>query len=539
MHKYLVPILLSVFIGISIVLHFFRLGQIPPCVNADEAAFGYNAYSILKTGRDEYGAMFPLRLKSFEDYKLPIYTYLSIPIIAVFGLSDFSTRFLNVIIGVSFVPLMYLLVMQLFGKRKIGLLAAFLTAVNPGIFILSRHAHEGVISTFFVLVGFLFLLKYVSKKRLVHFFLTNLFMVFAAYAYQTGRIYLGFFFLVQLIILIFQKIKDKTRLEKYHFFILIAALAISFYPDFRYGVNRVKNLFFLKDSGFHLRLGEYLGEHNVRFFHNKATEAVREVTNRYLFQLSPEFFISNGDKNWRFGFPNLGLFTPVEYFFLFTGLYFLFKNKERYRYLLLALFFITPFNNALTWQDPSLIRSYLIIFPFILIVSYGFWHLFDEIKKKRILLLLFIVTVSLVFLFFLSNNLDLYFFHYPKRAMTIRAWQCGYKELVDYVRINYDDYDRFVITDRHGQPYIFFLYYLEIDPKKYQEQAKISGPDTYGFGQVERFDKFDFKFSFDPAIRKTVYIGYPEAFNDEKINKDRIKKIKVGTEEIFWIYEVN
>ena len=34
----------------------------------DEAALGYNAYSILKTGRDEYGQYFPLIFKSFGDY---------------------------------------------------------------------------------------------------------------------------------------------------------------------------------------------------------------------------------------------------------------------------------------------------------------------------------------------------------------------------------------------------------------------------------------------------------------------------------------
>ena len=124
--------------------------------------------------------------------------------------------------------------------------------------------------------------------------------------------------------------------------------------------------------------------------------------------------------------------------------------------------------------------------------------------------------------------------------MTIRSWQCGYKELVDYVKQNYDKYDKFYITDRHGQPYIFFLYFWPFDPTGYQKQAKISAPDEYGFGQIGKFDKFEFNFKFDPKLRRSVFIGYPEGFNDtsqEVLNK--IKKIKVGTEEIFWIYEVN
>ncbi len=119
----------------------------------------------------------------------------------------------------------------------------------------------------------------------------------------------------------------------------------------------------------------------------------------------------------------------------------------------------------------------------------------------------------------------------------MRAWQCGYKELGDYVKENYNRFNNFYITDRQGQPYIFILYYLSYDPSKYQKQAKISAPDQYGFGQVENFDKFYFKFKFDKDLKKTAFIGYPDQFNDLKIDFSKIKKIKIGSEEIFWIYE--
>src|SRR3989338_9729577 len=109
MNKKTLTALVAFFLLISVFLHFYKINQVPPCVNADEVAFGYNAYSILKTGKDEYGAFLPLRFKSFEDYKLPIYTYLSVPFVALFGLNDLSTRALNIAIGIAFVPLMYLL----------------------------------------------------------------------------------------------------------------------------------------------------------------------------------------------------------------------------------------------------------------------------------------------------------------------------------------------------------------------------------------------------------------------------------------------
>lgn len=530
----ILSLLLSIFV--SIFLHFYKLNQVPPCLNADEAAFGYNAYSILKTGRDEYGKFLPLRFESFKDYKLPLYTYLTIPFVAVFGLNDLSTRALNLLIGLFFIPLIYFLTKELFKNEKISLISAFLTSLSPGIYILSRHAHEGVIGTFFVLFSFFYLLKYLKNPKLSYFIFTNLFLLLNAFSYQTGRIYLLFFFFLQLFFLFSEKLSFRTLLN-IKIFILIFVVIFSLFYDLKYGLNRVNNLLFIKNSGFQLRITEYLAEHPNRLIHNKLVDGVRDVTYRYLNQFSPDFLVINGDSNWRFGFSYLGLFTVIEYLLFFVGLYYLFKNRERFRFILLFLLFITPLNNALTWQDESLIRTYAMIFPLLIIIGYGIYHGYISLKQKNLKIGVAIFLL-IGFAYFKFLTWDLYFNHYPKRAMTIRSWQCGYKELVDYVKQNYNKYDKFYITDRHGQPYIFFLYYWPFDPTDYQKQAKISSPDRYGFGQVGQFDKFEFRFDLKPEFKKTVSIGYPEGFNDAKPEVlDKIKKIIVGGEEIFWIYE--
>ena len=64
---------------IGAFLYFYNLGSIPPGLYLDEAGTGYNAYSILKTGKDEYGHFLPLSIKSFGDWKLPMSVYLTIP----------------------------------------------------------------------------------------------------------------------------------------------------------------------------------------------------------------------------------------------------------------------------------------------------------------------------------------------------------------------------------------------------------------------------------------------------------------------------
>ena len=67
--------LITILIVIAGFLRIYKIATVPPGLNQDETAIGYNAYSILVTGRDEWGEKYPLYFKSFGDYKLPIYIY--------------------------------------------------------------------------------------------------------------------------------------------------------------------------------------------------------------------------------------------------------------------------------------------------------------------------------------------------------------------------------------------------------------------------------------------------------------------------------
>src|SRR3990167_8598168 len=85
-------IFLTIIIGIASVLRLWQLGKVPSSPDWDEVALGYNAYSILQTGRDEYGKFLPIVLRSFDDYKPALYVYLAIPAIKLFGLNVFAVR---------------------------------------------------------------------------------------------------------------------------------------------------------------------------------------------------------------------------------------------------------------------------------------------------------------------------------------------------------------------------------------------------------------------------------------------------------------
>src|SRR3989344_3335383 len=122
-------------------LRFYQLGSNPPSLDWDEASLGYNAYSIIRTGADEYGNAFPLlSIRSFNDYKPPMYVYSLIPSLLLFGKTDFAVRFPSALAGTLTVLVTYFLAKELFRRSLeirnskleiVPLLSAALLAISP------------------------------------------------------------------------------------------------------------------------------------------------------------------------------------------------------------------------------------------------------------------------------------------------------------------------------------------------------------------------------------------------------------------------
>src|SRR3989338_6145695 len=142
--QYLILILI---ILLAAFLRFWQLGENPPSLTWDEAAWGYNAYSLGIDGRDEFGRFLPLNyLESFGDFKPPIYAYLDIIPVKLFGLNEFAVRFPSAFFGVISVLVSYFLTKRIFYNSKssqiYALVTAFLLAISPWHINLSRAAFE-------------------------------------------------------------------------------------------------------------------------------------------------------------------------------------------------------------------------------------------------------------------------------------------------------------------------------------------------------------------------------------------------------------
>src|SRR3989344_5188900 len=101
---------LILIILLAAFLRFYNLSKTPPSLYWDEASLGYNAYSILKTARDEHGQFLPItNFAAFGDYKPPGYIYLTVPSIAIFGVNEFAIRFPSAFFGTLTVLLAFFL----------------------------------------------------------------------------------------------------------------------------------------------------------------------------------------------------------------------------------------------------------------------------------------------------------------------------------------------------------------------------------------------------------------------------------------------
>ncbi|MDP2860140.1 MAG: glycosyltransferase family 39 protein, partial [bacterium] len=177
---------LGAIIVLAIFLRMWTLTENPPHLNWDEVSHGYNAYSILSTGKDEWGKSWPTIFRAYGDFKLPVYIYLTALSEKFFGLSEFAVRFPSAMAGVLTIIALYFFVVKLFDK-KTGLLAAFILTVSPWHILLSRPAIEGNLALCFIVFGAWAII--LSRNKPFFLVLAAAFFGLSLHTYNSARVF--------------------------------------------------------------------------------------------------------------------------------------------------------------------------------------------------------------------------------------------------------------------------------------------------------------------------------------------------------------
>ncbi len=493
--QYLSPLLIVLIIFLAGFLRFNQISTLP-ALNADEAALGYNAYSLLKTGLDEHSNPWPIHFQSFNDYKPGLYVYLAMPFIKYLGLNEFAVRLPGIMAGILSVLLIYLLVRQLnLEKKWLPELSALFLAISPWHIHFSRGGWEVNVATTLILAGVLTFLW--GLKNYKWYFISVIFLVLSLYTYHAARIVAPLLGLA--LILTYQKEFFKNKKIVLASLILGLFLIAPLVKDFLgpAGISRASGVGLFADTGPFWRTNTQRGEHDdssgafAKLLHNKPVNYGLTFLSNYASHFSGDFLFLSGDVIQRNKVPEMGQMYLIDLIFLPIGIFFALKGFKKWRIVLIWLI-VAPIAAALTFQAPHALRDQNMVVPLIILSAYGVLEALSCIRKytSRNMFITFLVLFFALYSWDFSRYLHQYYTHMEKTYDF--SSQYGVRDLVGYVQQNQDKYSQVVVTNRYDQPYILFLFYLKYPPENFQKEHKLTDRDEFGFSTVESFGKYKF-----------------------------------------------
>src|SRR4030043_1146252 len=489
--------LLFIIFLLALLLRVYKVGTFPIGFHIDEAKVAWNAYSILKTGKDDLGKSFSLYYNTFGDYRPTGIFYLTIPSIALFGVSEFAVRFPSAFFGALSVFPLYLFARELMksNKQKVkysitGMTASFLLAVSPWHIETGRATSEVVVSAFFVILSLYLLIRSIRNKSYVILFFSLVSLLISTLLYHSIRFLAPIYIFITLLYL---KESLKNPVAKR---IGIAAFAFSLILTILFGLipggrGRFSQVSIVNDVDTKYELSYMTEEENgplksplLKLFHNAPSVYARRILNEYSNYFSGGFLVGFSARPYRYITPGMGLLTLADAILFVLGLISIFKYKKGS--LPLALLLVSPIPAALTTDDsPNLHRALFMILFIVIIEAYGFILILkNKVYRKTILGIIAVLWIS-NFIFFLH----MYFVHSKiHRPLNLNVnmdassfRNIGAKELAYKLDKLIGTYEKIVVTNFPDDPYPWYAFFTGHDPEEFNRYAekRILGPWTY------------------------------------------------------------
>lgn len=508
MKKHAQYLLLFFIIILASILRLWQFGEVPVSPDWDEAALGYNAYSILQTGRDEYGEFLPIILRSFDDYKPALYAYFIIPLIKLFGLTVFAVRFPSAIFGILTVLATFFLLKELFKKNNIALLASFLLAVSPWHIQFSRIAFEANVGLAFNVFSALFFLW--SLKKPWFLVLSAVTMAINLYVYQSEKVFTPLLLLA--LVVVFRK-ELLLVPRKYIMISITLGLFISL-PILHYTLTNKEALSRAQDVSIIANAIPILEGNVQRLVRDRENHDYMGLVldNRRIIYLKNAIsgYLSHFDFNWvfikgdiaRHQAPNMGLLYLWELPFLLIGIHqLLFRAfPKKTKIFLISWLLIVPVPASVTSDVPHAVRTLNFLPTFQIFTAIGLLTVIMAISNIRYQILriqiryLMFVMCFIFFVFNFSYYINQYFVQ--QNYFHAKYWQYGYENIVNYLVSVHNNYNKIIVSNKQplDQAYIFFLFYSKYDPAKYLAEGGTKSGVLEENGN--KFLNFEFR-SFD------------------------------------------
>jgi 4-amino-4-deoxy-L-arabinose transferase-like glycosyltransferase len=452
----------TLLLAITCVLHFWRIGSVPPGFTGDECSIAYNAYCIVRTGADESGNKFPLYFRSVS-YQDPVMIYCSVPLVALFGLHEWVARLPSAVFYILASVAFGFLVQEHWRNKWLSLFGGLLFSLIPWGFPISRTVGPGQTALLFGLTaGWLFSLRAVRKRSFHCAVAAGAAFALAMYAYNAGRL------MCPLLLVCFgvafgRLLRSRWKVTA----VFLTAYLTSLLPMIVH-VVRAPGVFTNRFE-------------EVSLFgnHPSWTGALFEIVTRYLDYFNPRFLFLTGDFQVRhhtgFGGELFWFTMPL----ILVGLYCLvrsFRTQPYYRFLALALL-VYPAAASLTVDRMHSMRCVNGLIPWLLLAMLGARWLWDKRGTWRKLLLLMLCAGSVELALYLRN-----YFGPGYQSSCRSVFQSELADALKYCFHHLDDDQVLYISDSTFSPYgsivnaelkpflyAYVLFYGKIDPRKYQQ----------------------------------------------------------------------
>lgn len=490
------------------ILRIYHLNSNPPSISWDEAAVGYNGWSVWTSGHDEWGNLLPTTFKSFGDYKHPIHVYITGLSTVLFGVNPFGVRFPAALLGVLNVYVVYLLAKEFFGKEKIALLAAFLLSISPFNIQFSRFNHELNFATFFFMLGlYLFYLALHKKPKLLPY--SSLAFGLSLLSYHSAKVVVPPIVLLLYVLNFTDLKKHAIPLKKALLALSAFVILIALNPNLL-GLARVGQTGFSK---------EQIEETSVyKRTQNHLLGRVQITTNQYYSHFQPRFLFLTGDRNPRHSSQVTGTIYKTEVVFLGIGLIALLVglfNRERKKSLvLLSWFLLAPLPSAAVLEAPHAARAMFLTGILSLTIAYGLSQTVTVLKPKLVGTL-----VAFLFVFLTTFEFTKYYGNYLSEYSKEYAieWQYGMEQIVNFAQDN-PQYKKIYITKERSQPYIFFLYGLKYPQEKLLTNVKYDSTISKSYNTIQSFDNGRYNFGSWNIVNSqptdgTLYVLTPAEYD--------------------------
>jgi 4-amino-4-deoxy-L-arabinose transferase-like glycosyltransferase len=550
MGKFILPLVL--FIGF--VFRVLWIDKYPVGFTPDEASFGYDAYSILKTGGDQWGHTFPMILESFGDYKSPLYSYLSIPSVTILGLTKFAVRLPNAVLGTLAIYLVYLLTFELrtllpkkteIRNSKLEVFSAFLLAISPWHIMMSRGAFEANLTTFFIPLG-MYLLFHGLRTR------SNLHFIFAFASFGLNLLtYHSAKFVTPLVLSTFilfykselNKIDIKTKTTSLVIFIIFFGMTLL--TLLNGGASRAKDINIFNGTLVAAAeerikiIDQGVNPFFAKILHNKYQLSAERFISNYSQYFSYKFLFSDGPAETTYGMmPGTGVLYLVEIILLFGFVLHFAKNLyNKNIWLLLVWLIIAPIPAALSTGPGYAGNRSVIMLPALqIIMAFGFFEIVNILSNRSTVIsrwfkLSFISLEILLLMIFVGQYI------YVSPIRTAKGMLYGRSEVAKMFN-DTESNQKIIVSTSLSEPHIYFAFENSWDPAVYQKEVEAWNYKNNGLKWVDQMSEYRLgqytfkKLDYKTDITNSVVVGLPEDFPKDVV-PDKIVRYPDGSPAIY------